>query len=77
MIDLSGVKDFNAARFLIYWLVAPRLVWEFQPARRPPFQDGLCHYGRYFHRGGYCVGAAYLYDSSGTRLSCVSLVFPY
>ena len=22
MIDLSGVKDFNAARFLIYWLVA-------------------------------------------------------
>lgn len=107
MIDLSGVKDFNAARFLIYWLVATviailvaynidpqkKLVWFRQRSdnrfmvRRGwfgnfsllgvPVQDGLCHYGRYFHRGGYCVGAAYLYDSSGTRLSCVSLVFPY
>ena len=101
MIDLSGVKDFNAARFLIYWLVATviailvaynidpqkKLVWFRQRSdngfmvRRGWFgnfsQDGLCHYGRYFHRSGYCVGAAYLYDSSGTRLSCVSLVFPY
>lgn len=108
MIDLSGVKDFNAARFLIYWLVATviailvaynidpqkKLVWFRQRSdngfmvRRgwfgnfsllgvPRSKMGFAITAGIFIGGGYCVGAAYLYDSSGTRISCVSLVFPY
>ena len=107
MIDLSGVKDFNAARFLIYWLVATviailvaynidpqkKLVW-FRQRSDNGFMVRRGWFGNFsllgvprskmgfaitagIFIGGYCVGAAYLYDSSGTRLSCVSLVFPY
>ena len=34
MIDLSGVKDFNAARFLIYWLVATVIGIQYRPSEK-------------------------------------------